>query len=284
MKNLLNNIINNDENLEKINFNLVLREKKSLYIFLSNEPIEMISEIENTYNLYRIFENVYYLIDKYYYDFVANMKKEQNQHILPDDADLKGNRYSVFLNFNSSHNIEKELMTFNESIFFDINNAGNIIIKPSAENSNQLLNVFYEFLSKRIEKTSFQMKKVAKTEKRDNKKVLIFDIQNSANEKSVEVLLKNLQQYEKAELYLIWRTGSIDFDYSHIDVENFWNYYQAIIQADIFLTDDKDMLPLLNKLKCDIVFLGKKSDSELISFNPKNIFDIKNFISSKLDE
>ena len=285
MKSFFNNLVNSEIEFEKIDFNSIINKKENIFIVLSKDPFLMIEQIENTFYLGNLFNNQFYITDEYYYIFLENMKKLSNHKIYEINTLSNIPPNSIFINFDSQSEIERFIQASKDTIFFDINNRGNFIIKPQVEDYKDILNVFYTISNISPEKSNFKIDYPEKNRKEKNEKLkLIFDIQNSINGKAVDILLKNLQNYPDLELYLIWRTGSVDFDYSHLDTENFYNYYQAARDADIFFTDDKVMWKFLKKLNLTPVFLGKKNDKDELIYNPKNIFDIKNFIFSKRDE
>ena len=186
------------------------------------------------------------------------------------------------LNFNPAYNFKSYL---NKNIvIFDVNNQSNFIIKPEIESYQDILNIFSNLIGLYVNSIEIPLTNLKEKQVDYIKKRLVFDIQSSANEKSVEILLKNLHQHPDIEIYLIWRTGSIDFDYTHIDTDNFLTYYRAAANAFLFFTDDRNMLELLLKLKLNPIFLGKSTNKNIVSFNPKDIFNIKNYIFSLNNE
>ena len=182
------------------------------------------------------------------------------------------------INLNPDFEIQDMMDSFSESIFFDLNNRGNFIIEPLIKDANDLVELFFKLISIKSDETKIKYD-LKKSDNDSSKKLFIFDIQSASNEKSIDVLLKNLNLINNITLEIIWRAGSIDFNYYHLDVENFLQYYQAIMKADMFFTDDKIFADFLYELGCDFIFLGKNSPNEEIkTFSPKNIFDLKNHI------
>ncbi len=278
MKSLFNSIVSNNEQFKKIHFNTILNDKNLILIALDENPIDMIIQIENTYSLQKHFKNQYFLVDDYFFEFIKKMNKKPNQKIINRKDFKKTLQNAIFLNFNKNLDLSDYLTNFNETIFIDINNRGNFVIEPTPESFTQILKIFSDLIDIKTEYWNFTLNVSEKRHKDFEKTKLVFDIQNSANERAVEVLLKNLNQNANTEIYLIWRAGSIDFDYSHIDVDNFLQFYEAITQSDVFFTDDKKIVRLLKKINVKPVYLGKNFDSSIKSFIPKDIFNIKNFV------
>lgn len=283
MKKTLFNILQTEDDFDKINFNEVFDKKKHLFIILPENPKDIISIMEKTIHFADYFTSQFFAVDAYYFDFFSRLNLRSNIFLLSLEAPLTKIKNAVVLNLNIDFDIQDMMESFSESVFFDLNNNGNFVIEPSPKNADELLGLFSKFVSIKPMKTKIKYN-VEKKYDNGNKKLLIFDIQNIGNEKSIDVLLKNLNVLNNTALEIIWRAGSVDFNYSHIDCDNFLQYYEAIVKADMFFTDDKNFADFLHELECNFIFLGKNLENEDIkAFNPKNIFELKNHILEFLD-
>jgi len=271
-------MLQKEENFEKINFNEVFDKKKHLFIILPENPQKIISILEKTVHLADYFANQFFAIDSYYFDFFSKLDMHSNIFILSLESPFTKIKNAVVLNLNLDFDMQNMMDTFSESVFLDLNNNGNFVVEPSLKNADELIGLFLKLISIKPDKTKLKYD-LEKVHNDSSKKLMIFDIQNAANEKSIDVLLKNLNALNNTALEIIWRAGSIDFNYSHLDTENFLQYYEAVMKADMFFTDDKIFSTFLYELGCDFIFLGKNlTNEEIKAFSPKNIFELKNYI------
>lgn len=278
MKNFFKNLFQEELKSKKINFSKILTEKKQIIFILpanANQILEIIQYLSSWQNIFGKFIAYCENYQKQFFEKITNFPNLELRNLTNKPTNIKN---TIFINLKKDLDIKQIVDYSKNSVILDINNYANIQFEPLPASYLELLRNFTKLADLNLQKSAEIKLSLPEKKITNQNRTFILDIYQT-RDKHIDFLYNKLDTDFAAKIYFIKSEKNIHFPHSSKAIKNLAELFELAFHADIFFTDNLQIIKLFSHYFKHIIYLSsKKAKLEVKTVDPKNIFEVKNII------